>query len=187
MKLYDVAIRLRSVDHNLDWSSNFTQSARFTESERCITSPSTIKLRRTLQTHQIFLSLVPFMQMLLSAACTRQVTAVVLWRHPARRSSPRTHKWLTDSCNRRQTQQHKARPRVQAEHGPSVSTYLLNVTYFQSHHMKAMRLHQLLKSCGSHSSALTHTHTPDFLRADSSFLALRHGKKRVNSKQPCRQ
>lgn len=105
----------------------------------------------------------------------RRGAVVVRWRHPVRRSSPRTHKRpYSDSCNRRQTQQHKTRPRVRAQRSPS----LLDVTCFQSHHMKAIRFHQLLKSCESYRSALTHTHTPDFLKAASSFLALRHGKKK---------
>lgn len=66
----------------------------------------------------------------------RSVTGVVPWR----RSSPRTQKrHYCDCCSRRQTQQHKTRPRARAHHSLARPKYPVDVTYFQSHHMKAVR------------------------------------------------
>lgn len=79
----------------------------------------------------------------------------------------------SDSCNRRQTQNRKTSLLVWAQHSPAA-----HVSGPLSDIFSNNTITPAPQSCESYRSALTHTHTPEFLKAASSFLALRHG---VNS------
>lgn len=133
------------------------------ESERCIASPSTVKLRRTLQTRYIFWSLVltltsqelqrslptPFVSHITAGHAAvhhpshagrrgKHATCVVLWRHPVRRSSPRTHTILTAATgDKHKTAKQACLCGLSTARRPT--SLGLSLTSFQT-----IRLHQLL-------------------------------------------